>query len=79
VRCVKIKLLGPDEIDVGDRKERLDRYSVEGLIWGRETLWFDANRNLVAAITVDASLDHFEAIRDGYESALITLRPASRR
>src|SRR5208282_6473054 len=36
----------------------------------RETLWFDADRNLVAAITTDAEFDHFEAIRDGYESAL---------
>ncbi len=67
---VKIKPLGSDEIEVGGKKERLDRYTVEGLIWGRETLWFDAKRTLVAAITVDASLDHFEAIRDGYESVL---------
>ena len=52
------------------RGEKLDRYTVEGLIWGRETLWFDANRNLVAAVTTDAEFDHFEAIRDGYESAL---------
>ena len=69
---VKIKPLGPDEIDVGGKTEKLDRYTVEGLIWGHETLWFDSKRNLVAAITIDASLDHFEAIRDGYESALIT-------
>jgi imidazolonepropionase-like amidohydrolase len=55
---------------VGAREEKLDRYTVEGLIWGRETLWFDATRNLVAAITTDAEFDHFEAIRDGYESAL---------
>ena len=53
-----------------DKDEKLDRYTVEGLIWGRETLWFDTNRNLVAAITTDAEFDHFEAIRDGYESAL---------
>ena len=42
----------------------------EGLIWGRETLWFDASRNLIAAISTDAEFDHFEAIREGYESAL---------
>ena len=52
------------------RDEKLDRYTVEGLIWGRETLWFDVNRNLVAAVTTDAEFDHFEAIRHGYESAL---------
>ena len=52
------------------RDEKLDRYTVEGLIWGRETLWFDANRNLVAEVSTDAEFDHFEAIREGYESAL---------
>ena len=67
---VKIEPRGQDTIKVGSNDEKLDRYTVEGLIWGRETLWFDANRNLIAAITTDAEFDHFEAIRDGYESAL---------
>jgi len=67
---VKIEPRGQDTIHVGDKDEKLDRYTVEGLIWGRETLWFDSNRNLVAAITTDAEFDHFEAIRDGYEKAL---------
>ena len=67
---VKIEPRGQDTIHIGDKDEKLDRYTVEGLIWGRETLWFDANRNLVAAITTDAEFDHFEAIRDGYETAL---------
>ncbi len=61
---------GKDSTRAAARDEKLDRYTIEGLIWGRETLWFDANRNLVAAITTDAEFDHFEAIRDGYESAL---------
>jgi hypothetical protein len=67
---VKIEPRGQDTIHVGDKDEKLDRYTVEGVIWGRETLWFDAQRNLVAAITTDAEFDHFEAIRGGYESAL---------
>src|SRR5215469_11444887 len=67
---VKIEPRGTDTIRVGDKDEKLDRYTVEGLIWGRETLWFDGNRKLVASITSDAEFDHFEAIRDGYESAL---------
>ena len=67
---VKIEPRGQDTIHVGDKDEKLDRYTVEGLIWGRETLWFDANRKLVAAVTTDAEFDHFEAIRDGYEPAL---------
>jgi imidazolonepropionase-like amidohydrolase len=67
---VKVEPRGQDTIHVGTKDEKLDRYTIEGLIWGRETLWFDANRNLVAAVTTDAEFDHFEAIRDGYESAL---------
>jgi imidazolonepropionase-like amidohydrolase len=71
---VKVEPRGQDTIHVtgkdGAKDEKLDRYTVEGLIWGRETLWFDANRNLVAAVSTDAEFDHFEAIRDGYESAL---------
>jgi len=69
---VKIEPRGQDLISVDGRSEKLDRFLVEGLIWGRETLWFDAKRNLVAAVTLDAEFDHFEAIRDGYESALGT-------
>jgi imidazolonepropionase-like amidohydrolase len=71
---VKVEPRGQDSIRItgndGTKDEKLDRYTIEGLIWGRETLWFDANRNLVAAISTDAEFDHFEAIRDGYESAL---------
>ena len=67
---VKIEPRGQDTVKVSGTDEKLDRYTVEGLIWGRETLWFDTQRNLVAAITTDAEFDHFEAIRDGYESAL---------
>ena len=69
---VKIESRGQDSIAVKGSTEKLDRYLVEGLIWGRETLWFDAQHNLVAAVTLDAEFDHFEAIREGYESALGT-------
>jgi hypothetical protein len=68
--AVTVEPRGQDTIKVDGKEEKLDRYTVEGLIWGRETLWFDANRNLVAAISTDAEFDHFEAIREGYESAL---------
>ncbi len=69
---VRIALRGQDRVRLGDRTERLDRVSVEGLIWGRESLWFDRDRSLVAAVTIDAELDHFEAVRQGAESALGT-------
>ncbi len=67
---VSIELRGRDEIAVNGKTLALDRYSVAGLIWGRETLWFDSTKQLIAAITEDAEFDHFEAIREGYEPAL---------
>ena len=69
---VKIELRGSDEIKIGDKTEQLQRFTIEGLIWGRETLWFDAKMQLIAEISVDAEFDHFEAIREGYEPALGT-------
>jgi imidazolonepropionase-like amidohydrolase len=67
---VKIEPRGEDTIPMDGKQVKLNRFTVEGLIWGRETLWFDSNHNLIAAITTDAEFDHFEAIKEGYESAL---------
>jgi cytosine/adenosine deaminase-related metal-dependent hydrolase len=69
---VKIEPRGKDAIKIEGKEQSLERFTIEGLIWGRETLWFDAGKNLVAAVTTDAEFDHFEAIRTGYESALGT-------
>jgi imidazolonepropionase-like amidohydrolase len=67
---VIVESRGKDTVKLGDKDVELQRYSVSGLIWGREALWFDSAQNLVAAITIDAEFDHFEALREGYESAL---------
>ncbi len=67
---VKIEPRGQDTVKIEGKDTTFDRYTVEGLIWGRESLWFDANHNLAAAVTIDAEFDHFEAIHDGYESGL---------
>ena len=48
----------------------LDRYSVSGIIWGRETLWCDASGRLAALVSVDAEFDHFEAVRPEFKSAV---------
>ena len=69
---VKIEPRGEDSISIGGKEERLKHYVIEGLVWGREALWFDAKNNLVAVVTFDAEFDHFEAVREGYESALGT-------
>jgi imidazolonepropionase-like amidohydrolase len=69
---VRIIPRGTDAIAIDGKTQDLSRYTIEGLIWGRETLWFDSDMQLIAEVSVDAEFDHFEAIREGYESALGT-------
>jgi hypothetical protein len=65
---------GEDAVTDDDGKsKRLERYALNGIAWGRETLWFDDARHLAVAKMVDDEFDHFEATRDGYSSVLAAL------
>jgi imidazolonepropionase-like amidohydrolase len=70
---VRIEDRGHDEVQIGGKPLSLERYSVAGLIWGRETLWLDSDKQLAAVVTVDAEFDHFESVREGLEPALPSL------
>jgi imidazolonepropionase-like amidohydrolase len=61
---------GRDTITAGGRTWALDRYSVGGVLWGRETLWADESGTLKALVSVDAEFDHFEAVRPELEDAV---------
>jgi imidazolonepropionase-like amidohydrolase len=61
---------GRDQFQIDGKVVALERFSIAGLSWGRETLWLDDEKDLAALITVDAEYDHFEAIRPEYEPAL---------
>ena len=61
---------GRDIVEVGGRSMSLDRYSVKGAIWGRESLWCDETGRLAALVSVDAEFDHFEATRPELAPAL---------
>jgi hypothetical protein len=67
---VTIEPRGRDTVEVAGKRLELDRYSVGGVVWGRETLWLDSERKLIAAITLDAEFNRFEAIREGFEALL---------
>src|SRR5262249_32007469 len=67
---LRIQDRGAENFDLVGRTVALHRYNVRGLIWGMETLWMDADHNLVALVSTDAEFDHFEAIRDEYEALL---------
>jgi imidazolonepropionase-like amidohydrolase len=63
---------GTDTIALPSGRAMLQRVSVAGLIWGRETLWLDADGDLVAVATIDAEFDPVQAVREGDESAVGT-------
>jgi Amidohydrolase family len=65
-------------IKFGDRAwDRVHGYSIGGLIWGQESLWMDDAQNLVALVSSDAEFDHFEAVREPFESSLGTFISAA--
>src|SRR5207342_2907146 len=47
-----------------------ERYVIDGVVWGRETVWLDERDTLAAAITRAGGLS-FEAVREDLEPALI--------
>lgn len=67
---VAITRRGVDTVKVDGPAVLLRRYRVDGLIWGRETLWRTASDELAAVVSIDAEFDHFEATRPDYGGAL---------
>ena len=67
---VQIQEQGTEEFTIGGRKVPLRKLSVRGLIWGMESLWLDSQDHLIALVSVDAEMDHFEAVAEGYEDGL---------
>jgi imidazolonepropionase-like amidohydrolase len=66
----RIEPRGRDEVIVDGRTMALNRYSVDGVVWGRETLWLDADGRLAALVSQDAEFDHFEAARPELKPAI---------
>ncbi len=68
--AVKIQGRGAETMQINGKDVKVERYTVQGLIWGMQTLWMDSANNLAALVSTDAEFDHFEAVRDEYEPAL---------
>ncbi len=68
--AVKIQYRGSEKMQINGRDVQVERYTVQGLIWGMETLWMDSANNLAALVSTDAEFDHFEAVREEYEPGL---------
>src|SRR3954470_17502142 len=67
---VAIEARGRDAIHVGSEVIRLNQYVIDGVVWGRETVWLDDRDTLAAAITRAGGLS-FEAVREDLEPALV--------
>jgi hypothetical protein len=65
-----IERRGQDVVEAGGHPVILDRLSLDGPTWGRETLWVDSGLELVAMTTVDPLWGQFEIVRQGYETNL---------
>jgi imidazolonepropionase-like amidohydrolase len=70
VNDVVIEARGREAIRIGATVVRLERYAIDGVVWGRETVWLDDQGSLAAAITRAGGLS-FEAVREDLEPALV--------
>lgn len=61
---------GRDTLGLASGPVVLQRYTVTGLLWGRQSLWATDEGRVIAVINGDAELDRFEAVRAGFESEL---------
>jgi imidazolonepropionase-like amidohydrolase len=68
---VFIEPRGREALRAGGKALTLDRFSIDGVVWGRETLWLDGAGAIVAAITRAGGLG-FEAVREDLEPELAT-------
>jgi hypothetical protein len=68
---VKIRDRGRETIQVNGRNVSVERYLIDGLIWGLESVWIDSSNNLVALISMDADYGQFQAVREEYEPDLL--------
>ena len=70
VNDVIIEARPAETIRVGAQTFSLEPFVVDGVVWGRETLWLDADGSLAAAFTRAGGLS-FEAVREDLEPALL--------
>lgn len=67
---VKIKKDGADTFKLGSRTVKLERYLVNGLVWGNEFIWADQTGKIAGLLTTNESADKFEMVNPEYEEIL---------
>jgi imidazolonepropionase-like amidohydrolase/uncharacterized membrane protein len=75
-RDVRIEYRGEDSVRLSGQMIRMRRFSVDGVVWGRETVWLDADDRFAAIVTRIHILP-LEGIRDDLKLALPLLQKAA--
>ncbi len=75
-RNVSIAERGTDAVVVNGRKSTLRRFSVDGVVWGRETVWID-DAGRFAAIVSRIHILPIEAIREDLKDSLPALQKSA--
>ncbi len=75
---IVVSFRGDESIAVGSRTVRLRRYSVDGVVWGRETVWVD-EQGAFAAVVSRIHILPFEAVREDLVTALPALQASAVR
>ncbi len=69
---VSFEQRGRDTIALDAGPVVLRRYSVDGLVWGRQSMWATDDGEVAAVVNGDAELDRFEAVRSDFAGHLGT-------
>lgn len=73
---IVVAFRGTEAVRASGRTVRLRRYSVDGVVWGRETVWVD-ERGAFAALVSRIHILPLEAVRDDLAEALPALQASS--
>ncbi len=75
-RDVRIEQRGTDTVTTAAGKSTLRRFSVDGIIWGRETVWIDGAGRF-AAIVSRVHILPLEGVREDLKDALPSLQASA--
>jgi imidazolonepropionase-like amidohydrolase len=75
---IAIEYRGIDTVRVAGKKVPLRRYSVDGIVWGREAVWLDRDGSL-AAIVTRVHILPLEAVRSDLDTALAQFQESASR
>lgn len=75
-RNVRIESRGVDTVTANGRRIQLRRFAIDGIVWGRETVWLD-DADRFAAIVSRIHILPLEAVREDLKDALPALQASA--